>query len=146
MIFKYSTPKGVPYIEFEDGSSLAFPLFMEDKEKGWQWVTFSGKSTESICVSGKGSKKKKYLDIPENITFTTDLSLSSIDKRVKGKCGPLSPITLGVLKKIFEELAPDGWMSRDAIAKLENKLNVFSDREEDEWNEDPTIGDEDDEI
>lgn len=141
----YSDPKRVPYIEFEDGSRLSFPLFMENRNKGWQWISFSGFSTESICVSGKSAKNKKFVDVSENINFVTDMALSDIDKRVKGKEGPLSPATLGFLKKAFIELAPDGWLSRDSLSKLEERINGIDISDEDNMNEDPTLSDDDDE-
>jgi len=143
MILKYSTPKGTPYIEFDDGSSFAFPLMMEDPQRGWKWMVFSGMSTESICVSGKNTKAKKYLETSEHIGFVTDLSLSTLDKRVKGKNGPLSPITLGILKKMLGEMAPDGWLSRESLVRLEDKLNSINNG--DEIDEDITIeGDDED--
>jgi hypothetical protein len=143
MILKYSDPKGVPYIELEGNSRLSFPLLMENKLKGWQWITFSGRSTESVCISGKGAKNKRYLDTTENISFITDMSLSEVDKRVKGKNGPLSPATLGFLKKEFSKLAPDGWMSRDSLSKLEVVINGLTESDVDRMNDDPTIIDED---
>jgi len=140
----YSEPKGVPYIELENGSNLGFPLFMEDKKRGWKWVVFSGKVTESVCVSGKGAKNKKYIDNTDHVGFVTDLALSSIDKNVKGKNGPLSPVVLGSLKKIFSELAPDGWLSRESLTRLEALLLKLEMPEEDRVDDDPTIDDDDD--
>jgi hypothetical protein len=140
MILKYSDSKGVPYIEFENGSSLSFPLFMEDSEKGWKYVTFSGTSTESILISGKGAKRKRYVDILEHIGFTADLSLptSDIDKRVRGKQGPLSPTILSFLRKTFGKLAPDGYLSRESLAVLERELIKVQPNKEDYMNDDPT--------
>lgn len=145
MILKYSDPKRVPYIEFEDGSNIGFPLFMEHPKLGFKWLVFSGRSTETLCASGKNTKKKKYIDITENISFTTDLTLpnADIDKRVKTKKGPLSPVVLSYLRKTFAELAPNGYLSRESLVKLESEINKTYDSEYDNMNEDPTITDDD---
>lgn len=146
MKLKYSDPKRVPYIEFEDGSNLGFPLFMEDRLKGFKWMVFSGRTTESLCVSGKTVKNKKYVDIVEDIRFTTDLTLPNavIDKRVKSLKGPLSPATLSFLRKTFEKLAPEGYLSRQSLSLLKDELERIDGKEEDNWNDDPTITDDED--
>ena len=140
MILKYSDPKNVPYIEFEDGSKFIFSTLLEDRLKGFNYLSFSGKNTTSVCVSGKNARNKRYYDTSENINFVTDMSLSSIDKRVKGKNGPLTPITLGLLKKLFDRLvSDDGYMSRKSINKLEKIFNELNNIKEDTWDDDPDV-------
>jgi len=145
MILKYSDPRNVPFIEFEDGSMLIFSTLLEDKVKGFNYLSFSGRNTSSVCISGKGARNKKYLDTSENISFVTDMSLGNIDKRAKGKAGPLTPITLGLLKKLFERLvSEDGYMSRKSLIKLEKIFNELNNIKEDSWDDDPDV--EDDEL
>jgi len=139
----YSTPKNVPYIELDENNKLIFTSLSNNEKDGYNWLVFSGRNTTSICVSGKGAKNKKYFDISENTNFVTDMALRDIDKSVSGKKGPLSPITLGILRKMFIELAPNGIMEKESLWKLEKMLDVMNGREEDNWNEDATAnGDE----
>jgi len=143
MQLKYSIPNKVPFIEFEDGSRLVFSTLLENKEKGFNYMTFSGRSMSSVCISGKGARKKKFYDTSEVISFATDMNLNNLDKRIKTKAGPLSPITLGILKKLFGELAPRGWMSRKSLVKLDKVLTMLNNDEEDKCDDDPTAnGDE----
>ena len=143
MRLKYSSPKNVPYIEFDDGNKLIFTTILEHKDKGFHSMTFSGKSVSSICVSGKRAKVRRYIDTSEIITFATDMKFSNLDKRIKGKNETLSPITLGFLKKVFNKLAPEGWMSRDSLWKLEKVFDKLNNVEEDMVDDDPTAnGDE----
>jgi len=143
MRLKYSTPKNVPYIEFDDGNKLIFTTILEDKDKGFHSMTFSGKSISSICVSGKRAKVRRYIDTSEVITFATDMKFNNLDKRIKGKNETLSPVTLGFLKKVFNKLAPGGWMSREALWKLEKVFDKMNNVEEDMVDEDITAnGDE----
>jgi hypothetical protein len=144
MQLKYSDPRNVPFIEFEDGSKLIFSTLLEHRIKGFHYMSFSGRNTTSVCVSGKGARKKKYYDTSEDVSFVTDMSLTSIDKRVRGKKGPLTPITLGLLRKLFKRLvSEDGYMSRKSLNKLEKIFNELNNVKEDTWDDDPTAnGDE----
>ena len=144
MILKYSKPKGVPYIEFEDGCKLIFCTPLEDKQRGFKWLSFSGKIESEFKIGGKGKKKGKSFISTEHVGFMTDMKLTEIPQDVKGKDGPLSLVTLAQLKKIFKELAPDGYFPRENLEILADKLdNKFNHVDLDELMDDPDLIDED---
>ena len=146
MILKYSIPNGTPYLEFEDNSRLVFSSLTEDKNKGFKWISFSGKVVQKFKMGGKGKKKNttKTITTSNPITFTTNMKLTEIPKDVKGKAGALSPVTLTFLKKAFNKLAPDGYFPRENLVVLEDMIDHrYNHIDLDALDDDPDLGDED---
>jgi len=138
----YSIPKGLPYIDLGNNSKLIFSTLLEKPNSGFKYLCFSG----IISKSFKNGKSQRTYIIDEHISFVTNMRFIDIPKVLRTKWGVLSPLTLGVLKKIFEKLAPDGYFPRSNLDKLCKILDRFDSCVEDTWSDDPTAnGDEEDE-
>ena len=133
----YSEPSKVPYIEFDKDNKLIFSVSTEDFLKGFKYLCFSGRKYSRIRIG------QRIMNISEPTNFVTDMKFTGIPKALKTKKGPLSPITFGVLKKMFKELVPDGYFHRDNLPKLTKMLDRLESCEEDYVDDDPTAnGDE----
>ena len=140
MILKYSTPKGVPYIEFDDGSRLIFSTPTEHSTKGFKWFGFSGKIVSEHSI-GKG-KRKKIFTSAESTNFITNIKFTEIPKKVKDTT--LSPIILKFLKRSFHELGDGEYFPRESLTKLEVLIDDnFNHVDRDLINDDPDLDDED---
>ncbi|MFT7880860.1 MAG: hypothetical protein ABXS91_10760 [Sulfurimonas sp.] len=118
----YSEPKRVPYIEFGDGSRLIFATILEDKEKGFKYLTFSGKAVSKYKVNGNGKKRKKSMEISDHVSFSTDLKLTGLDKTVRGKGKPLSPARVKKLKALFKKYGDGEWITRTGIEEIAKEM------------------------
>ena len=138
MELKYSTPKGVPYIEFDDVNKFIFPTLIEHPVKGFNAICFSGMVGTTISLSKKSVKKanRKTMTITDRINFTTDIDLSAIPKDANSI---LTPITISFLKSCFDNVRDGEYISRKALIELGKMLEKTNGYDEDEWEEDPDI-------
>jgi len=124
MYLDYSK-KGIPFILFENGSRLSFSVTTENEDKGFKYLCFKCIDTKTVTVSGAKAKKKRTTEIVEDISFVMDMNF----KRDKIKGIPtdakkfFGPLTVGILKKIFNDLIEDGYFPRKNLKILEEKLN-----------------------
>ena len=140
MILRYSRPKNVPYIEFDDGNKLIFSTLTEHPAKGFNWLSFSGKIMSEHKI-GKG-KRKKVISSAESTNFITDLKFKKIPKKVKDTT--LTPIVLKFLKRAFYELTEDDYFPRKNLKKLHEMIDdKFNHIDRDEVDDDPDLDDED---
>ncbi len=141
MILRYSQPKNVPYIEFDDGNMLIFSTLTEHPEKGFNWMAFSGKIVSEHKL-GKG-KRKKIISSAESTNFITSTKFEEIPKKVKETT--LTPIVLKFLKRTFYELSDgDGYFPRKNLKKLYDMIDdKFNHIDRDVINDDPDLDEED---
>ena len=149
MKLKYSVPKKIPYIEFNDGNKLIFGTLVEN-EKGFNTFVFSGKAITEYKLGSKSKKSKKkeqIYQISDSINFITDMKFTSIPKEVKGSKGSLSPIVLKFLKKALKELVIEDHFPRKNLDKLaemiDNRFNSEVFTEDDSLDDDPELDEED---
>ena len=131
MILRYSNPKKIPYIDLGDGHKLIFSTAGRKSRKGYKYLSYSGRSTNTIPISGGKAKRKRTVDITENITFSTDMMFTKLPKEVKS-IGKLTPITLGYLKKLFKELTVGDYFPTDNLSKLSESFSILDKEEEEE--------------
>ena len=139
MELKFSEPKGVPYIEFDEVNKLIFATALEHKTKGFNYVCFSGIVGTKIMLGKRGAKRKtkqKSITIEDRINFATDVYLSSIPKEAMTI---LTPITLNFLKKCFDDYRVGDYIPRSSLQDLADCLDATNGIDEDTWEEDPHI-------
>lgn len=130
-----SIPSGIPYIEFDSENRLIFSKATETRE-GFKHLSFRGKDTVTLSLSGARAKKKKTVSVTDVVTFSTNMKLEEIPREGKKI---LSPMMVKYLKKIFEDLAPNGIFPRENLDKLANVLDEkFGENKEDYIDDDPT--------
>jgi hypothetical protein len=140
MILRYSTPKNIPYIEFDDGSKLIFSTPTEHPTKGFKWFGFSGQILSEHKI-GKG-KRKKVMTSATSTNFITNIKFMWIPKKVKDST--LTPITLNFLKRSFHQIGDGEYFPREGLAKLEKLIDDnFNHVDRDLIDDDPDLDDED---
>jgi hypothetical protein len=139
MELKFSSPKNVPYIEFDEVNKLIFASALEHKTKGFNYVCFSGIVGTKISLSKrntKSKKKPKTLEIRDRINFISDVHLSSIPKEAMSV---LTPVTLNFLRKCFNDYSEGDYIARDKLQSIADCLERTNGIDEDTWDEDPDI-------
>lgn len=127
------SPKGIPFIEFENGSMLIFSSTLE-KSQGFKWLVFSGISEKSINTKKRGGKKVK---MSKKVNFATTTDLTGIPKDAR-KAG-LTGITLSFLKKSLKAVRDDdGYIPRENLDTLLAILEKTETNDEDRMDDDPT--------
>lgn len=123
MRLEYS-PKGTPYIILDNGLRLSFSTTTET-EKGFKYLCVNGTDTKTVTINNGKTKEKITIDTSENISFVLDMNFKRDRKKGIPKDAKklLSKITLGYLKKTFENLiTTDGYFPRKNLALLDEKL------------------------
>lgn len=130
-----SIPNGIPYIEFDPENRLIFSTVTETKD-GFRYLSFRGKNTATLSLSGARAKKKRTFDITDIVTFSTNMKFEEIPKDGRKV---LTSTTLNYLRKLFKDLAPNGIFPRENLDKLANILDdKFKEDKEDYIDDDPT--------
>ena len=148
MELKYSGT-GTPYIDLDNGM-LIFSKTTET-EKGFTYLVLRSKQVSSICVSGAKAKRKKYVNMQEDIGYTFDMNLKK-DSGGKKTGIPrdarfcFSKLTENVLKKILNKLTTDGYFPRERLHDLSEALESYYGSETDDWDDDPTATESYDDI
>jgi len=114
MEFKKSVT-GIPYIEFDENTRLAFGLKSGDRYKG---LVFSGSVKGTIK-----DKRGKIIDQNEKVSFITDFELSDIKKTSKKVIHPVFTKTvLDNIRGVLKPFTKNGYILEKDISSIEKNF------------------------
>lgn len=127
---------GTPFIDMNGTDRFIFSKSTADPVRGYKFICFKKRITNTVTISGAKAKRKRTADISEDVNFTLKIQNLKRDGKTGPPKGVIPSLTMTYLKRLFKKHLKGEYLPHTSIPEIEKEIN--GETETDQWDDDPT--------